>query len=359
MRVTRAGKGPGGAEVTAVIPCYNYGHFLPQAVNSVLDQSGVRTRVVIVDDCSTDDSLEVAKGLARADSRVTVIAHAVNEGHIKTYNDGLDQVRTEYLTLLSADDLLAPGALGRATALMGAHPRVGLVYGQPVEFSDSPPTVLRDGRAPLTWTIWRGRAWIRIACMRGRNFILSPEVVMRTAAVAQIGGYNSGLPKSGDLEYWLRTASRWDIGRVNGRVQAYYRQHRANMHATTLSTVAEDLEHRLMAFEYLLGPDFARASPKGARYFAAARAALGREALLLAIRELDAGGSGALAAEFRVTAREAQGGASGGSGMRRLERRLRRAESGAEPSIAQRSLEAGRCWSERIRWRIWVYTGLS
>jgi cellulose synthase/poly-beta-1,6-N-acetylglucosamine synthase-like glycosyltransferase len=116
MRVTRAGKGPGGAEVTAVIPCYNYGHFLPQAVNSVLDQSGVRTRVVIVDDCSTDDSLEVAKGLARADSRVTVIAHAVNEGHIKTYNDGLDQVRTEYLTPRAGCARSRHGSDGRASS---------------------------------------------------------------------------------------------------------------------------------------------------------------------------------------------------------------------------------------------------
>ena len=85
---------------------------------------------------------------------------------------------------------------------------------------------------------------------------------MRTDVVRQIGGYNSELPKSGDLEYWLRTAARWDVGRVNGRVQAYYRQHGANMHNMTLPAMAADVQHRLMAFSYVAGSEFAEHSER-------------------------------------------------------------------------------------------------
>jgi glycosyltransferase involved in cell wall biosynthesis len=380
VRVSLPRPATGTAGVTAVIPCFNYGHYLPQAVASVLDQPGVDARVIVVDDRSTDDSLAVARALAAADPRITVIAHQENRGHIATYNDGLAAVDTEYVTLLSADDLVAPGALGRATALMAAHPRVGMVYGQPVEFVGSPPPGDRDGRAPYTWTRWRGRAWTAVAARRGRCFILSPEVVMRTAVVREIGGYNPLLPKSGDLEYWLRTANRWDVGRVNGRVQAFYRQHEANMHATILPSMADDYRHRLLAFRYLSGTDSAHLVDR-------ARRALAREALGVALRDLDAAapastapasGAAASADENRhaenrhventhaETARELRGAAveiwpaaASGRRARVLDSRLRDSGLRRRPARGHRLRSAARNLADRARWRFWVLTGVS
>jgi glycosyltransferase involved in cell wall biosynthesis len=74
--------------VSVVIPCYNYGHFLPEAVASVLEQPDVDVEVIIVDDASTDHSAEVAESLT-SDPRVGLVRHKVNQGHIATYNDGL------------------------------------------------------------------------------------------------------------------------------------------------------------------------------------------------------------------------------------------------------------------------------
>lgn len=359
MKISPARPSRAAAEVTAVIPCFNYGHYLEQAVRSVLDQSDVRARVIIVDDASTDDSLAVARRLAGTDDRITLIAHALNRGHIATYNDGFDAVQTEYVTLLSADDLLAPGALGRATALLAAHPRVGMVYGRPIEFSGEPPTTDIDGLTPHTWTRWRGQEWLWLACLRGRCFILSPEVVMRTTAMRQIGGYNPALPKSGDLEYWLRTAARWDVGRVNGRVQAYYRQHAANMHAVALPSMAADIRHRKLAFDYLAGSDYAQTATNGPRLVQSARTALAREAVLLCMRELDAGGSLVAATELRAAALDVRPAQRGDRRLRRLDRRLRRAWRGARPNRTQRALEQVRIFVDRVRWRIWALTGVS
>ena len=78
------------SRVNVVIPCYNYGEFLPECVASVLDdQPGCDVRVLIIDDASNDGSAVVAQGIAAADSRVEVIIHPVNKGHIATYNEGL------------------------------------------------------------------------------------------------------------------------------------------------------------------------------------------------------------------------------------------------------------------------------
>jgi glycosyltransferase involved in cell wall biosynthesis len=342
------------AEVTAVIPCYNYGRYLPDAVASVLDQRGVSARVIVVDDCSTDDSLAVAHRLAAADPRITVIEHAQNAGHIATYNDGLERVETEYVTLVSADDLVAPGAFERATALMNAHRRVGMVYGQPVEFVDVAPASDRDGFAPYTWTRWRGSAWIRLASSRGRCFILSPEVVMRTDAMRQIGGYNPQLPKSGDLEYWLRTAACWEVGRVNGRVQAFYRQHASNMHTTVLSSMAADYRHRLLAFQYLESGDFRATSLDGPALVKRARRALAREAIGVALRDLDAHGPSDEVEDLRSVAIEISAEVARTRRFRALEARLH--GSGGSSMRLRAFL---RSLADRARWRFWVYTGVS
>lgn len=117
-----------------VVPCYNYGHFLEPLVESVLAQEGVCVRIVIVDDASPDGSGDVADRIARSSSNVQVVRHAQNRGHITTYNEGLAVGDSTYLLLLSADDMLAPGALKRATTIMDRHASVGLVYGFAPDF---------------------------------------------------------------------------------------------------------------------------------------------------------------------------------------------------------------------------------
>ncbi|MGO4535820.1 glycosyltransferase family 2 protein [Leifsonia sp. 2MCAF36] len=356
--MTRPRAASGAAEITAVVPCYNYGRFLPEVVASILGQEGVRARVVIVDDCSTDDSLSVARRLAAEDARVEVIAHEVNRGHIATYNDGLAAVTTEYVTLVSADDLAAPGAYGRATALMDAHPSVGMVYGRPFSFEGGDPTGPRWRRLPQTWTVWPGREWIGLASWRGRNFILSPEVVMRTAALREVGAYNPERPHSGDLEFWLRTASRWDVGHVNGRVQAYYRVHGANMHQAVYAGMPTDLRHRMQAFSYLASPDFAESSPKGARYLERVRRAMVREAVALTEQELDRG-SIELARELLATAAELNGGPLTARQSRGMDARLARSGEESRVTPVQRARRLVVTGLVAAKWRFWSYAGVS
>ena len=78
------------SRVDVVVPCYKYGHFLRECVESVLSQEGVDVRVLIIDDCSPDQTPEVAAELVQEDKRVEYRRHKVNHGHVDTYNEGLD-----------------------------------------------------------------------------------------------------------------------------------------------------------------------------------------------------------------------------------------------------------------------------
>ena len=267
--------------VSVVVPCYNYGRYLPELVTGLLGQQpGIDLDVLIVDDASPDGSGDVAAALASGESRVRVLRHTVNQGHIQTYNDGLAEVDGEYVVLLSADDLLPPGALTRAVALLEAQPTVGLVYGYARSFSGEPPQTSTKVR---NWSRWRASTWLDLSVRKARCFISSPEVVMRRAALDQVGSYDPRLPHSGDLDLWLRTALWWDIGRVNGPAQALYRVHDANMHLTTYAGMITDLRERRRTFELLFDehavnrPDVTAQRPLALR-------ALARESLRLALR---------------------------------------------------------------------------
>lgn len=232
--------------VSVVVPCYNYGHYLRECVASILTQPQVEVDVLIIDDASPDGSAQVALDLARGDSRVQVLCHAQNKGHIATYNEGLERATGDYVVLLSADDVLTPGALARAAALMDANPQVGLVYGHPVTLKSSPPPPART--RVTSWSVWKGTSWIETMCRSGVNNISSPEAVVRRSVQHQVGGYRADLPHSGDLEMWIRIASVSDVGRVNGADQAFYRVHPKSMYRTHYAREIADLEERYRAF---------------------------------------------------------------------------------------------------------------
>ncbi len=241
------------SSVSVVIPCYRYGHFLEQSVGSALnEQDGVDVKVLIVDDASPDDSAEAAKRIAKADSRVEVLVHERNMGHLKTYNQGLlEWADGDYTVLLSADDQLVPGALVRAAALLDAHPNVGFVYGHPLRFtSDAPlPPARTESKG---WTVWPGKQWLAGRFKAGHGCITSPEVVVRTDLQRKLGGYDPRLPHSGDIEMWMRFAAHADVGYLRHVDQAFYRVHSASMSKTDFSGQLDDLRQRKAAYTVAL-----------------------------------------------------------------------------------------------------------
>jgi glycosyltransferase involved in cell wall biosynthesis len=275
---------PEAPTVSVVVPCYNYARFLPDAVTSALSQDGVDVDVIIVDDASTDDSVAVATALAAADSRIRVLAHEKNWRHIATYNHGFAHVTGEYTVMLSADDMLAPGALRRATQLMIRHPNVGLVYGFAPPFSSVPPA---PRPVKSTETVWRGADWVGRVTRLANNPIRHPEVVMRSDVLKALGGYDPDMPHSADLDFWLRAAVRADVGRVNGADQAYYRVHEDQMHLTTYAGTLFDLRARLGTYDTFLSGDGRRLG-SGDELRARVHWALAREALRSAAAARDA-----------------------------------------------------------------------
>jgi len=274
------------SRVDVVVPCYNYGAFLSDCVAGALDdQPDSDVRVLIIDDASQDDSAEIAHKLAAAYDRVEVIVHPVNRGHIATFNEGLiDWADGDYCVLISADDKIAPGALRRATDLMDAHPEVGFVYGNVVNFRDGeelPPA--RTTSRPAT--IWSGRRWLEQRFREGYTCVYSPEVVVRTSVQHQVGGFNPDpdLYHTSDVEMWMRLAACADVGFVHAD-QAYKRGHPNQMFLAV-----DDLLHlnqRRAAYESVLN-QYGEVLPNAAELSDMVHRELAKQALWAAARAYD------------------------------------------------------------------------
>ena len=101
-------------QVSVVVLNYNYARFLDQAIESALGQTHPACEVVVVDNGSTDHSLEVAR---RYGNRIRLVHQAVNIGQGQGYNLGFEAARGEWLIWLDADDLLDPDAMATCLAL--------------------------------------------------------------------------------------------------------------------------------------------------------------------------------------------------------------------------------------------------
>lgn len=273
--------------VDVVVPCYRYGRFLEQCVNSVLDQSDVAVRVLVIDDASPDVTAEVAAALVRRDKRVHFVRHAVNHGHIATYNEGLTWASADYVLLLSADDHLLPGALARATAVLDAHPEAAFAFGHAIVLTDEDSarsTRIHSARKHGSAKVVSGPKFV--AMSGAGNMVATPTAVVRTTLQHAVGGYRPELPHSGDMEMWLRLATLGSVAILRAD-QAVYRRHSANMSAAYyLNNRLPDLEHRRQAIDSFFA-DAGRALPQAQRAQQRMYRLLAREALGLASEAFD------------------------------------------------------------------------
>jgi glycosyltransferase involved in cell wall biosynthesis len=229
-------------QVTVIVPCYNYGRYVGQALDSVLNQSFRCLEVIAVDDASTDDSADVLRTYEH-DPRVTVVCHETNRGHISTFNEAIELSRGELITLLSADDYcLKPTAIERIVSVFTQHPRVGMVYSAyAVVEEDGTTTYMRAGDHDRTRSgpdEFRDLMW--------GNYILHSGSFLRRTVQEELGPYDSRLTQAGDWDMWLRAmAAGYEAGYLAEPLWAY-RLHGSNMQEKGMSPVEQIRQNSLV-----------------------------------------------------------------------------------------------------------------
>ena len=192
--------------VTVIIPAYNCATYLRAAVESVKAQTYQDFEVILVDDGSTDNTLELAKELASGWPALRVI-HIEHAGLARARNVALEQMTGQWVALMDGDDLWGPAKLQKCMDYLQAHPWLSVVYHPMTPISPEGKTLRAGGR--------RGRqGWITEKLFH-HAFIHDPSVVFHKRVVQECGPFDQSLPVCVGHEFWLRISMRFPIGMIN------------------------------------------------------------------------------------------------------------------------------------------------
>jgi glycosyltransferase involved in cell wall biosynthesis len=219
--------------VSICVASYNHARFLPAMLEGILGQTFRDFEIVIVDDGSTDNSLEVLQGYAHRNPEIIgVYTHpgARNLGISATCNLGFKKSRGKYWFTHGSDDVSYPDRLARQVAFLESHPNVGWVYGIADLINDSGAMLGPQFGADLSScadlvenVIWE-------------NPIAAPTTMMRRDCALRIGLFDEAVLYS-DWEYWIRLAAHYPPAFVPGAMVKY----RIHEHNTSLR-VPKDVE---------------------------------------------------------------------------------------------------------------------
>lgn len=176
--------------LSVVVPNYNHARFLPTALEAIFNQSIAPLEVIVIDDASTDSSVEVIEGFACKHPVVRLIRRATNKGVIESMNEGLAIARGECLLFAAADDQILPGLFEKSLQLLAQHPQAAL---------SCTVTEWRELATGWKWHVGAQmgeepryispRSLVELE-RQGKLFISSNTVVMRPRL---LGGYRSEL----------------------------------------------------------------------------------------------------------------------------------------------------------------------
>jgi len=213
------------ANISIIIPTYNYAHYLPMTVRSVLDQDtpGMSMEIIVIDDGSTDDTRAVAASFGKAIRYI----RQENQGVSAARNTGLSLAAGEFLVLLDADDLLTPGMLASQANALRANPHVDIMIClSRLASSDTPDSPLHS---VSTWPMVKDNFPIHLC-----RFTITPihACMLRRRVAESVGGFDLDLKACEDHDYWLRCIASGFNMALNLEAWVIYRKHPDNMSAT-------------------------------------------------------------------------------------------------------------------------------
>lgn len=215
------------SKISIVLPSYNGSKYIRESINSVLSQTFIDWELIIVNDCSTDNTLDIAKEYAAKDNRITVINNEVNQKLPASLNIGFRQAKGDYLTWTSDDNLYKSDAIKEMYEFLVQNPGYKMVCCD-MDIIDSEGN-LGEVRKPFNPVQMRYNNCVGACFMYHRE-------VLKT-----VGEYTIGKFCVEDYDYWLRIMRQYgDIGYLNKNLYMY-RVHGGSLTFTKRTLIREQL----------------------------------------------------------------------------------------------------------------------
>ncbi len=194
--------------VSVIIPAFNYGHFLPEALDSVLAQSFQDFEIIVVDDGSTDTTQEAVSAYIKKNPKRIRYFYQDNKGPAAARNKGIREARGEYIAFLDADDLWLPKKLDLQIDRFQNNPNCGLVYTGYYLMNECGAIQGIYSMQPVPKEIIKKRILLTNP-MAG-----TPTIMVRKSCFEKVGYFDEDLVSAEDWDMWLRIIRKYDFAHV-------------------------------------------------------------------------------------------------------------------------------------------------
>jgi len=192
-------------EISVIIPTYNRAHLISRSIQCVLNQSYQDFEIIVVDDCSIDNTEEVIREFQKKDERIRYIRHEKNKGPAAARNSGIKAAKGEYIAFQDSDDEWLPEKLYKHMMIFKkVEKKIGVVY--------SGFWKIRNGKKlyiPSPY-VFQKEGNIHKELLKG-NFIGMPASVVRKECFTKIGNFDIKIPYLEDWELWIRISKYYEF----------------------------------------------------------------------------------------------------------------------------------------------------
>ena len=188
-------------ELSIIMPLYNTANYVAQAIQSLLSQTYTNFELIIVDDASTDQSLEIVKSFN--DTRIKILTNEKNEGIVFSRNRGLQIAKGKFLAPFDSDDIAMPEKFEKQIIFLKKHPDFGLI-GSWVKIIDEYGTLNKR-----KWELSASAERIP-SILLFRNYFVQSSVVLRREAAPE-NGYAIGNDIVEDYLMWVDVAEKYKV----------------------------------------------------------------------------------------------------------------------------------------------------
>lgn len=197
--------------VSIVIPSYNHEKYISETIESVLNQTYQNFEIVITDDGSSDNTVDIIKKFS--DSRIKLFVFEENKGACSALNNCIINSEGKYVACLNSDDVWEPDKLEKQVKFLDENPEAAVVFSK-AEIIDENGKKFKD-KNHFYYSIFeqgnRNNAeWLRYFFLEG-NCLCHPSALLRRSIHDEIGLYNENLANLYDLEMWVRICLKHDI----------------------------------------------------------------------------------------------------------------------------------------------------
>lgn len=226
-------------KVTVLMPVYNAGGFLAEAIESILNQTFRDFELLIIDDGSTDRSLGTIKKYTKQDKRVKVVSHGENKGLVATLNEGIGLAEGKYIARQDQDDISAKSRLKKQVEYLDNNPSIGLL-GTNYDVIDN------RGKTVATTDVFTSPEDIKLAEVfsnqLGHGTIIARRRLLRTFP------YDEDFKNAEDYDLWARLSHHTKIANLSKPLYKW-RLHETGM-TNTKTAAMQSQVHRIRNREF-------------------------------------------------------------------------------------------------------------